>query len=60
MKAIDIRECSYKVTYLDYLHCSAFVRVSDDAILYTNENEDYERHIADGLCTAKNVDYYIE
>lgn len=60
MKVIDIRECPYKVTYLDYLHCSAFVRVSDDAILYTNACEDFVRIFADGFCTAKNVDYYIE
>lgn len=33
MNKIDIRNCLYKVTYLDYLKCSAFVRVSDDAIL---------------------------
>lgn len=60
MKVIDIRECPYKVTYLDYLHCSAFVRVSDDAILYSNACEDHVRLFADGFCTAKNADYYIE
>ena len=42
------------------MHCSAFVRVSDDAILYTNACEDYVRLFADGFCTAKNADYYIE
>lgn len=50
----------YKVTYLDYLNCCAFVRVADDAILYSNENEHFVTLFADGFCTAKNEHFFIE
>lgn len=60
MNKIDIRNCLYKVTYLDYLKCSAFVRVADDAILYTNAVVDFVILFAEGFCTAKNEDFYIE
>ena len=60
MKKIDIRNCLYKVTYLDYLHCSAFVRVVDGAILYTNASEDFVSLFAEGFCTAEDVEFYIE
>ena len=60
MKKFDIRTCLYKVTYLDYLKCSVFVRVADDAILYTNSIEDLVLIFAEGFCTAKNQDFYIE
>lgn len=52
--------CKYKITYLSYLMCSAFVRIADDAILYTNSNETLVSMYASGFCTAKNEKYYIE
>ena len=57
---IDLSCYQYKVTYLDYLHCLAFVRISDDAILYSNANENYVELFAKGFCTAKNESFYIE
>lgn len=50
----------YKVTYLDYLMCCAFVRIKDDAILYSNATEDFVIMYAKGFCTAKNESFFIE
>lgn len=50
----------YKVTYLAHLMATAFVRVADDAILYSNENEDYVRIYAKGFCVAKGERFFIE
>lgn len=51
---------NYKVTYLDYLMCMAFVRIPDDAILYTSDSEQLVSTYADGFCTAKDEKFYIE
>lgn len=56
----ELTEYKYKVTYHSKeLGCS-FVRIKDDAILYTNPNEDYVRMFAMGFCQAKNEKFYIE
>ena len=34
-----IQDYKYKVTYLSEYKAMAFVRIKDDALLYTNENE---------------------
>lgn len=51
---------NYKITYLDYLMSCAFVRISDNAILYDNPNEEYVRLYAMGFCTVYNEKFYIE
>lgn len=53
-------EYKYKVTYLHHLMALAFVRLADDAILYTNENEMFVRMYAEGFCDAKNEKFFIE
>lgn len=57
MKTNDFK---YKVTYLHHLMACAFVRVADDMILYTNENELLVRMYAEGFCNAKCERFYIE
>ncbi|SFG56427.1 hypothetical protein [Prevotella sp. KH2C16] len=56
----ELEDYNYKVTYLDYLKCMAFVRIADDAILYTSDSEQLVTTFADGFCTAKNEKFYIE
>ena len=55
-----IQDYKYKVTYLHHLMAMAFVRIADDALLYTNENEMYVRMYAEGFCNAKNEQFFIE
>ena len=50
----------YKVTYLHEYMAIAFVRIADDMILYTNENEMFVRLYAEGFCNAKCENFYIE
>lgn len=56
----ELESYNYKVTYLEYLKCMAFVRISDDAILYTSDSEQLVSTYADGFCTAKDEKFYIE
>lgn len=56
----ELENYNYKVTYLDYLMCMAFVRISDGAILYSSNSEQLVSTYADGFCTAKNEKFYIE
>lgn len=56
----ELEKCNYKVTYIDYLMCMAFVRISDNAILYSSNSEQLVSTYADGFCTAKNEKFYIE
>ena len=65
VNANGFNDCSqklpkYKITYLHHLMCCAFVRVADDAILYSNSDENLVRAFADGFTTAKNCKYYVE
>ena len=60
MKTTDLSEYKYKITYLDHLQACSFVRIADDAMLYTNRNEMYVRLYAEGYCNAKNEKFYIE
>lgn len=55
-----IQDYKYKVTYLSEYMAMAFVRIKDDALLYTNENEMYVRMYAEGFCNAKNEKFFIE
>lgn len=57
---MNMADYKYKVTYLHHLMAMAFVRIADDAILYTNENEMFVRMYAEGFCNAKNEKFYIE
>lgn len=50
----------YKISYVNSLMMTIFVRIADNAILYSNENEDFVKCFADGFCQAKNEKYYIE
>lgn len=53
-------EINYKVTYnADTMNCE-FVRIKDDAILYSNPNEIFVIMFARGFCTAKDTNFYIE
>ena len=57
---MNTRNYKYKVTYLSEYKALAFVRIADDALLYTNENEMYVRMYAEGFCNAKNEKFFIE
>ena len=57
---MNTQNYKYKVTYLHHLMAMAFVRIKDDALLYTNENEMYVRMYAEGFCNAKNEKFFIE
>lgn len=57
---MNTQNYKYKVTYLLHLMAMAFVRIKDDAILYTNDNEMYVRMYAEGFCNAKNEKFFIE
>lgn len=50
----------YKVTYHSFELGSSFVRVADDAILYTNRDESLVIAFARGFCQAMNKKFYIE
>lgn len=56
----ELENYNYKVTYIDYLMRMAFVRISDNAILYSSNSEQLVSTYADGFCTAKNEKFYIE
>lgn len=56
----DLSIYKYKVSYHHELMCTMFVRLKDDAILYTNKDGSLVRAFADGFCVAKNEQFYIE
>lgn len=58
--ANELTEYKYKVTYHSKEMGCSFVRIKDDAILFTNPKEDYVRMFAMGFCQAKNEKFYIE
>ena len=60
MHMADLSIYKYKVSYHHGLMCTMFVRVKDDAILYTNTEESLVKAFADGFCVAKNEKFYIE
>lgn len=51
---------SYKVTYIADTMTCAFVRVSDDAILYNNADINNVIFYANAFCAGKGCDFWIE
>lgn len=52
----------YKITYLHHVMSTAFVRIKDDAILFTSSDEKLVKAFADGfVCgSGRTKKYYIE
>lgn len=52
----------YKITYLSHIMSTAFVRIHDDAILYTSTDEKMVKAFADGFtCGSGGTKrYFIE
>lgn len=51
---------NYKVTYFNEPMMCAFVRISDDAVLYSSTNEQFVIDFANGFKEKFGYDYYIE
>lgn len=50
----------YKLTFLGHDGLSAFVRIADDAILFSNDDERVVKAYADGFSASTGQEYYIE